>query len=142
MLPRDRERPRRARLENAVFFLIVVAFLLYAAGYVWKTSFVVGGERYFSLHDDAMISMRYARNLVSGEGLVWNPGGERVEGYTNPLWVLFLALVHLAPLPASKVCLPVQVAGAVLLGFNLFLVRRSAEEIADERVSWSFPRFC
>jgi arabinofuranosyltransferase len=43
------------------------------------------------LSDDAFISFRYARNLVEGYGLVFNPG-ERVEGYTNPLWTLFIAL--------------------------------------------------
>ena len=42
------------------------------------------------LCDDAFISFRYARNLVEGHGLVFNPG-ERVEGYTNFLWVLELA---------------------------------------------------
>lgn len=40
--------------------------------------------------DDAYISYRYAANLASGEGLVFNPG-ERVEGYSNFLWVLVLA---------------------------------------------------
>jgi hypothetical protein len=41
--------------------------------------------------DDAFISYRYAHNLVRGLGLVFNPG-ERVEGYTNPLWTLWIAL--------------------------------------------------
>ena len=41
--------------------------------------------------DDAFISFRYARNLVRGHGLVFNPG-EAVEGYTNFLWTLGLAL--------------------------------------------------
>jgi hypothetical protein len=41
--------------------------------------------------DDAYISFRYARNLTEGRGLVFNPG-ERVEGYTNFLWVLVIAL--------------------------------------------------
>lgn len=40
--------------------------------------------------DDAYISYRYAENLVQGQGLVWNPG-ERVEGFTNPLWTLMIA---------------------------------------------------
>lgn len=40
--------------------------------------------------DDAYISYRYARHLADGLGLVWNPG-ERVEGYSNFLWVLTLA---------------------------------------------------
>ena len=32
--------------------------------------------------DDPFISFRYARNLLNGYGLVFNPG-ERVEGYSN-----------------------------------------------------------
>ena len=40
--------------------------------------------------DDAYISFRYARNLVDGLGLVYN-AGERVEGFTNPLWTLWVA---------------------------------------------------
>lgn len=42
------------------------------------------------LCDDAFISFRYARNLLAGHGLVFNPG-ERVEGFTNLLWTLELA---------------------------------------------------
>ena len=42
--------------------------------------------------DDAFISFRYARNLVEGAGLVWNPGEPPVEGYSNFLWVLLLAV--------------------------------------------------
>jgi len=46
---------------------------------------------YWFLTDDAFIAFRYARNLRDGYGLVFNPGFERVEGYTNFLWVLILA---------------------------------------------------
>src|SRR5262249_19566820 len=35
-------------------------------------------------------SYRYAAHLAHGQGLVYNPG-ERVEGYTNFLWILTLA---------------------------------------------------
>ncbi len=40
--------------------------------------------------DDAFISFRYADQLVSGNGLVFNPG-ERVEGMSNFLWTLWIA---------------------------------------------------
>jgi len=43
-----------------------------------------------SVHDDIFISFRYARNLVDGHGLVFNPS-ERVEGYTNFLWTVLVA---------------------------------------------------
>ncbi len=46
---------------------------------------------YRFLTDDAFISFRYARNFAQGYGLVFNPGFERVEGYSNFLWVLLLA---------------------------------------------------
>jgi hypothetical protein len=48
-------------------------------------------REYWALIDDAYISFRYARNLAEGAGLVFNPGSERVEGYSNFLWVILLA---------------------------------------------------
>jgi len=44
--------------------------------------------------DDAYISYRYAENLIGGAGLVFNPH-DRVEGYTNFLYVLVCALIML-----------------------------------------------
>jgi hypothetical protein len=41
--------------------------------------------------DDDYIIYRYARNLIEGHGLVFNVG-ERVEGFTTPLWTLLCAL--------------------------------------------------
>lgn len=40
--------------------------------------------------DDSFISLRYAQRLVEGHGLTWT-AGERVEGYSNLLWVLSCA---------------------------------------------------
>jgi len=55
--------------------------------------------RYFV--DDAFISFRYAQNLADGHGIVWNPG-ERVEGYSNFLWViLFTAGMRLGVQPEA-----------------------------------------
>ncbi len=45
------------------------------------------------LSDDALISLRYAKRLVEGHGLTWN-AGERVEGYSNLLWVLCAAALN------------------------------------------------
>ncbi len=41
------------------------------------------------VQDDAFISFSYARSLVEGHGLTWF--GSHVEGYTNFLWVLWIA---------------------------------------------------
>jgi hypothetical protein len=40
--------------------------------------------------DDAFITFRYARNLLAGNGFVYNPG-ERVLGTTTPLYTLLMA---------------------------------------------------
>jgi hypothetical protein len=44
--------------------------------------------------DDAWITARYAENLANGHGFVWNPGGPRVEGFSNPLLVYAEAIAH------------------------------------------------
>ncbi len=45
--------------------------------------------------EDAYITFRYARSLVEGHGLTYNPG-ERVMGYTSLPWTLWCALGLLA----------------------------------------------
>jgi hypothetical protein len=74
--------------------------------------------RFFAFSmDDAFISLRYARNLVEGHGLVFN-AGERVEGYSNFSWTILLALFLKAGLPPIETARWVGVAlaaGAALV---------------------------
>ncbi|GIX44983.1 MAG: hypothetical protein KatS3mg130_1391 [Candidatus Sumerlaea sp.] len=113
---------------------LLLAHVAYAVAFIWRSSFVVQGERFFCLFDDAMISMRYARNLAHGHGLVWNPTGERVEGFTNPLWTLIMAGWHLIPWPMSKASLPIQITSECCLLANLLILAR----IARQRLSEGF----
>jgi arabinofuranosyltransferase len=82
---------------------------------VLKTSNEMAGSRYFVLPDDGMISMRFARNLASRLGLVWNEG-EHVQGFTNPAWTLIMALVHWVGVPQRLASLPMQLTS---LGLDL-----------------------
>jgi len=77
------------------------------------------------IQDDAFISFRYARNLARGLGLVWNPG-ERVEGYTNFLWTVLMAIPH--KLGVSPVGFSFGL-GLVLFGFSLYLTYRVAKVV-------------
>ena len=122
---------RTLRKSAVVFTLIMLAYSIYAGLFIYRTSYAIDGERYFVLFDDAMVSMRYARNLANGYGLVWNPGGERVEGYTNPLWVLYMSVFHLFPIALSKTSLLIQVSGALFLMVNLLVVKKIADFISD-----------
>ena len=95
--------------------LLVIIDLAWGAAYIHRTSFVHGGQRVFSLWDDAMISMQYARNLRLGHGLVWNAGGERVQGFTNLGVTLVMAGAHWLPLARAKMALPLQVLELAML---------------------------
>ncbi len=78
------------RHAKAILIIAIVALTALA----WMNRFV---------QDDAFISYRYAQNLAEGKGLVWNEG-ERVEGYTNFLWTVVLAipfLLNIDPVPFS-----------------------------------------
>ena len=101
---------RLCAVAQAPYFLpslaMLVLVMLWLPIVLWGRSAVLAGTRYWWLDDDEMISMRYARNLAQGAGLVWNPG-VRVEGYSNFLWTLFMAGVHLLPIPVAKTSLVV-----------------------------------
>jgi len=72
-------------------------------------------RRYDFFCDDAYIALRYAKNLIEHHELAYNLG-QRVEGFTSPLWVLLIAA-----LGALGLALPeatrLLAAGAVLLTF-------------------------
>ncbi len=72
------------KLESTVERFFLLCAIVTFAGLVilaWHHRFI---------QDDAFISFRYARNLLNGNGLVWN-AGERVEGYTNFLWTILIS---------------------------------------------------
>jgi arabinofuranosyltransferase len=79
--------------------------------------------------DDAFISLRYARNLSQGLGLVFNPG-ERVEGISNFLWTLVLAPFALSGLDPLRVC---EWLGAALGIGCLLLVTRLSSLLQEDR---------
>jgi peptidoglycan/LPS O-acetylase OafA/YrhL len=111
---------RSAVTSNRIRTWIALAALAFYAVFVFRTSFTVGGTRYFVLFEDAMISMRYARHLAEGHGLVWNIGEAPIEGFTNLLWVLWMSVAHTLGLSESKISLFVMLSGiAILLATGL-----------------------
>lgn len=112
-----------------------MAFSVYGIIWIFDSSFVYQGDRTFCLSDDMMVSMRYAKHLAAGEGLVFNAGEERVEGYSNPLWVMVMGLFHFLPLAPSKMSLLVQLSGLLLLCCNIVVIRRIFQILLPEE-SW------
>ena len=88
--------------------------------------------RFDFLCDDAYISFRYARNLAEGHGLTYNPGDAPVEGFSNLLWVLLLALaeaLQLAPELVSRV-LGVACGVGLLFSVRAHLARNDGRSAA------------
>jgi arabinofuranosyltransferase len=84
----------------------MAASLVFLLGHSWVYRFST---------DDAFISFRYARNFAEGHGLVFNPGLERVEGYSNFLWVLLLGAFHRLGAPIEPTALALSLAATAAL---------------------------
>ena len=72
--------------------------------------------------DDSYISLRYAKRLAEGHGLTWTDG-ERVEGYTNLLWVLLtsaLGALHLDWVRAARAAGAASLVSVILALFLFF----------------------
>ena len=78
---------RRPRIGDLTVYAGTLPLFL-----LWPALLGVMAAHSWFITDDAFISFRYARNLLEGQGLVFNPG-EYVEGYSNFLWVLELAAI-------------------------------------------------
>ena len=87
--------------------------------------------------EDAYITYRYARNLASGNGLVYNPG-EKVMGFSSPVWTIWnalgLRLVHDPVLWSRLTSL-----GADMV--TLLCVGRLLERHAGRASAWCFTFF-
>lgn len=82
--------------------------------------------------DDANIFFVYGKNLAAGHGFVWNAGGERVEGFSSMLWVLFMAPFFRLTQNPERALLVASVAlvSAALAALTLLMDRQSARNRA------------
>ena len=85
------------------------------------------------LCDDALISLRYADRLLHGQGLTWNDGLPRVEGYSNLLWLL--AAAGLGALGMDLV-LAARLLGIAGMSMALALLVRYAGRRKDGPATW------
>ena len=105
-------------------FLMLVARIVYA---------------YFipAAAEDAYITFRYARNFANGHGLVFNPG-ERVMGFTSPLWTLWMSLGFLIRMD-SVLWSRLAAIGADVV--TLVLVAAALRRTVSRASAWCFALF-
>lgn len=109
---------REKGINNLLTWQQILVVLICIAGFIFLLFL------FNDIAEDAFISFRYAENAAHGEGLVYNPG-ERVEGYTNFLWVIviyFFSLMHF-PIPITAQITSVFFAFLTILIFFKFLLQ-------------------
>lgn len=120
------------RADLAVLLLLsavtMVGAYVYSAGY------------HHLFWDDTYIALQYVKNLARGHGLVFNVG-ERVEGYTNFLWVLWLAPCHaVADATAADFGAMVRAWSLAFTLVNLWLTYAIARQLyGSDRVATLLP---
>jgi arabinofuranosyltransferase len=81
--------------------------------------------------EDAFIFFKYVDNLLNGHGLVFNVG-ERVEGFTAPLWVFVLSFFRL--ITGAELRSIALVLGLLLSLITIFIILRY-----DNKANFFFP---
>ncbi|MBI5267634.1 MAG: hypothetical protein HY851_10420 [candidate division Zixibacteria bacterium] len=117
--------PRRS-LQIVVLALII----LVAVGEIYQ-------YRLF-YHDDAFISLRYVRNFLNGDGLVWN-AGERVEGYSNFLLVIIVAALGRLGIDLALAARIVGILSYLLLAAFVFRRSYCAHQRSGNDWLWLIP---
>lgn len=116
--------PLTTRGDRPALAVLLALLGIWGAWFIVRTSFFEGGERWFCLFDDAMISMTYARNLIEGHGFNWARHGEAVEGFTHPLWTLMMIPVNALPVALQDRGLLVQILSLLTLAGTVVAARR------------------
>jgi len=125
---------RLPQLRNGVI-IATLPGLLFGLAFIWRSSWVLNGQRRFTLFDDAMISMSYARTLAQGKGLVWYPDATKVEGFTNPLWTFIMSTLHWLGLSASLISLVIMLIGLACIFVSSLLAARIARQLQPKSTS-------
>jgi len=98
--------------RDALPFLLVIGLC------VWIQHIFYSGY----LIDDAYISLKYAKNIINGIGPVYQTG-ERVLGYTSPIWPFLVAAfskaLEISPLASIEILKKILYALLVICFFQL-----------------------
>lgn len=107
--------------------LVLAAAACFYAIFILRTGFRVAGVTFFTLIDDAMVSMRYAQHLAQGAGPVWNIGEKPIEGFTNPGWMLVMSGLHALQIPQAHISGVLMALSAIILLADTVVVYKICE---------------
>ena len=103
---------------SAIFIVIAVLSTAF---------FVVHNSHY--VMDDVFIGFRYASNIASGHGIVWNIGELPLEGYSNFGWIIIMAAFSFMDLViAAKL---IGLICLVAVGFVYYKISKDYPDLPD-----------
>lgn len=106
------------------FFAGIIVFVI-AVRLIW---YLMTGHT----ADDAFITFRFAENIATGNGFVYNIG-ERVLGTTTPLFTLIMAFFSLLRIPPIYAAL---IINSISSGITVFLIYRLAVKLEFGRLAY------
>lgn len=120
----------RNKLSYIIVFVILTTICINSIYRMSQINFI---------QDDAYITLRYVDNFINGNGLVFNKG-ERVEGFTNFLWLVLLSITSII---AKIISLQIELSfvtqlfsllsGVTLLVFSFYFTQRFLKEKFEQK---------
>ncbi|MBI2419733.1 MAG: hypothetical protein HYV28_17860, partial [Ignavibacteriales bacterium] len=96
--------------------------------------FVFFLNKFLHIQDDAFITFRYVKNFTANNGLVFNVG-ERVEGYTNFLWLVVLIALNYVKFNYAEYAGYLSSFFGILILIVIFLISRQIDKNAGKSSS-------
>ncbi|CAM4484985.1 MAG: hypothetical protein LEGION0403_FIIPPAGN_01607 [Legionella sp.] len=103
----------RFRWYDSILALLAIYLFVFQVQAIWP----------FTI-DDMYISLRYAKNWASGNGLLWNVHASPVEGYSNFSFVVLAAFALLLKVDPVIVLKAAGVLGLFFTCYFLYLITR------------------
>ena len=114
----------RYQLSLQAIILLLLPILVSAAWFKW------GGT---DALDDAFISFNYSLNVSEGNGIVYYPGGEHTQGYTNFLFMILVAFGLLLDVFPPDFAWMLNTLGLLMIGLSM---RVLAGRLFGRQAAW------
>jgi tetratricopeptide (TPR) repeat protein len=119
-LSQKKANPQKKNIQKSKSILDIKIFC-YSAVVLAGIVFYAYTNSFNFIQDDSYITYRYVKNFTEGNGLVFNIG-EKVEGYTCFLWIIFLSVIKSIGINYIKSSQILGIVSSLLAIFITFLV--------------------